>query len=195
MPSRATAVAKVVICATTNSSSRPGTAPSRTVVTQPRGPTQQTLSSSSPKTPLLSASSLFESFHFSPHRHHHRHHPSTQMDAAFAKLFVSNSQWVGAVKTAEPGFFEQSAKGQSPKVRQLCFHHSVLTPRAFFCYHAHIHSCPRRSSGSDARTPASPRVSSLPRDQVIFSFTAISPSTLPFGHHQTHFRALTRIYA
>jgi carbonic anhydrase len=39
------------------------------------------------------------------------------MDAALAKLFVSNAQWVKAVNTTESGFFEQSAKGQSPKVR------------------------------------------------------------------------------
>ncbi|KAI0301481.1 carbonic anhydrase [Russula brevipes] len=41
------------------------------------------------------------------------------MDATFGKLFVSNSQWVRAVKAAEPGFFEQSAKGQSPKILWL----------------------------------------------------------------------------
>jgi carbonic anhydrase len=39
------------------------------------------------------------------------------MDAALAKLFVSNAQWVKAVNTTEPGFFEGSAKGQTPKVR------------------------------------------------------------------------------
>ncbi|KAN0107270.1 carbonic anhydrase [Russula decolorans] len=41
------------------------------------------------------------------------------MDAALAKLFVSNSQWVKAVNSAEPGFFEQSAKKQTPKILWL----------------------------------------------------------------------------
>jgi len=41
------------------------------------------------------------------------------MDAALAKIFVSNSQWVKAVNSAEPGFFEESAKGQTPKILWL----------------------------------------------------------------------------
>ncbi|KAH9981596.1 carbonic anhydrase [Russula compacta] len=41
------------------------------------------------------------------------------MDATLAKLFLSNSQWLKAVDAAEPGFFEQSAKGQSPKILWL----------------------------------------------------------------------------
>jgi len=40
------------------------------------------------------------------------------MDEALARLFLSNAQWAKAVNTAEPGFFEQSVKGQSPKVRR-----------------------------------------------------------------------------
>jgi hypothetical protein len=49
------------------------------------------------------------------------------MDAALAKIFVSNNQWVKAVNSAEPGFFEQSTKGQSPKVRAITT--SLLPPR------------------------------------------------------------------
>jgi hypothetical protein len=39
------------------------------------------------------------------------------MDATLAKLFLSNAEWVKAVNSTEPGFFEGSAKSQSPKVR------------------------------------------------------------------------------
>ena len=122
MPSRAAALAKVVICSRQELSSR---AP---VATQPQSrqlhiPTQITLKRSKKSAPPTanSAVSVFLSpllhrvFHIS-HRHHHHHH-STKMDAALAKLFVSNAQWVKAVNTAEPGFFEGSAKGQTPKVR------------------------------------------------------------------------------
>jgi carbonic anhydrase len=38
------------------------------------------------------------------------------MDDTLAKLFNSNEQWSEAVKAADPKFFENSAKGQSPKV-------------------------------------------------------------------------------
>ncbi|KAI0056984.1 carbonic anhydrase [Artomyces pyxidatus] len=38
------------------------------------------------------------------------------MDSAIARLFTANAQWADAVTHAEPGFFEESAKGQSPKV-------------------------------------------------------------------------------
>jgi len=41
------------------------------------------------------------------------------MDATLAKIFSSNGQWAKAVNAAEPGFFEQSAKGQAPKVLWL----------------------------------------------------------------------------
>jgi len=41
------------------------------------------------------------------------------MDPALAKLFLSNAQWLAAVNAAETGFFEQSAKGQSPKILWL----------------------------------------------------------------------------
>jgi hypothetical protein len=130
MPSRVAAVAKVIVCSSTNSSSRPGTAvPSRPVATQPQArdlhiPTQNTLKSSSKTAaaPALSravslslSSLLHRSLYIShPPRHHHS---TNKMDAALAKLFVSNAQWVKAVNTTESGFFEQSAKGQSPKVR------------------------------------------------------------------------------
>ncbi|KAI0051625.1 carbonic anhydrase [Auriscalpium vulgare] len=38
------------------------------------------------------------------------------MDTALARLFTANAQWASAVNSAEPGFFEASAKGQSPKI-------------------------------------------------------------------------------
>jgi carbonic anhydrase len=41
------------------------------------------------------------------------------MDDTLAKLFNSNEQWSKAVEAAEPGFFENSAKGQSPKILWL----------------------------------------------------------------------------
>jgi hypothetical protein len=138
MPSRVSAVAKIVVCVTTGSGSRPGTTvSSRPVVTrQLHVPTQTTLLST-PKPTAAAASGtisatlsslLCQSFHLS-HRHqrHHQHH-LTKMDAALAKIFVSNAQWVKAVNSAEPGFFEQSAQGQSPKVRAIMT--SLLPPRA-----------------------------------------------------------------
>lgn len=141
MPSRIAAVAKIVVWVTTSSCSRPGTTvSSRPVVTQP--PTRQqtrqlhvatqTTLLSTPKPAAAGANrsvslSLSSLLHLS-HRHqrHHQHH-STKMDAALAKIFVSNAQWVKAVNSAEPGFFEQSAKGQSPKVRAITT--SLLPPR------------------------------------------------------------------
>jgi hypothetical protein len=132
MPSRVAAVAKVIVCSsTTNSSSRPGTSvPSRPVPTQPQArnlhiPTQNTFKSS-PETAAAPAASravslfslsslLHRSLYISHPRRHH--HSTNKMDAALAKLFVSNAQWVKAVNTTESGFFEQSAKSQSPKVR------------------------------------------------------------------------------
>jgi len=142
MPSRVTAVAKIVVCVTRSNSSRPGTSgpaltqPQSRQQSQPHVPTQTTLLST-PK-PLAAAASrtvslslsshLYQSFHLS-HRHQQQHqHHSTKMDAALAKIFVSNNQWVKAVNSAEPGFFEQSAKGQSPKVRfRLFFFHHVAS--------------------------------------------------------------------
>lgn len=51
--------------------------------------------------------------------HSRHHHNSTQMDDTLAKLFNSNEQWSEAVKAADPKFFENSAKGQSPKILWL----------------------------------------------------------------------------
>src|SRR5258708_9752625 len=127
MPSRVAVVAKIVVCAPSSlNGSRPGT-PVSAVVTQPQSrklhvPTQNTLLSTpkpvaAPRNRTVSASPsslLYQSSHLS---HRHRQHHSYKMDAALAKIFVSNSQWIKAVNTAEPGFFEQSAKGQSPKMR------------------------------------------------------------------------------
>lgn len=129
MPSRVSAAAKIVVCVTTSSNSRPGAAvPPRPIVTQPQNsrlhvPTQikNTLLSTSKS---VSLSSLFyqQSFRLSHHRHY-----SDKMDATLAKLFVSNAQWVKAVNSTEPAFFEQSAKVQSPKVRLRL---PLLPPRA-----------------------------------------------------------------
>jgi hypothetical protein len=38
------------------------------------------------------------------------------MDEALARLILCNAQCAKAVNTAEPGFFEESVKGQGPKV-------------------------------------------------------------------------------
>lgn len=145
---------------------RPGpgttTLPSRPQTGQLHLPTQFTLLST-PKSvtsrpaSVSPSSLLYQSFHLS---HHHRHH-LTKMDAALAKIFVSNAQWAKAVNSAEPGFFEQSAKGQSPKVRlRLPF----FPPRAAMVPSwveiltlFRIHT--DRSSGSDAPTLASQKVS------------------------------------
>lgn len=185
MPWRVAAATKIVVCVTTSSGSRPGTAvPSRpAVVSQPQRrqlhvPTQTSLLTDSParRTVSLSLSTsppLYQSFHLSHHRHQRA--DLTKMDAALAKIFVSNSQWVEAVNSAEPGFFEQSAKGQSPKVRAITTF--LLPPRAamvassseeilsFSFYVATLcsilpfPSITDRSSGSDAPTLASQKVS------------------------------------
>jgi hypothetical protein len=97
-------------------------------------------------------------------RHHHHH--STSMDPALAKIFMSNSQWLNAVNAKEPEFFEQSAKGQSPKVRVSSF------PLILLIFH--MYAC--RSSGLDAQTRESRRASSPLLDRVISLSTVISPS-------------------
>lgn len=139
MPSRVAAVAKIVVCGTTSSGSRPVTtlpSPSRPVlVTQPQTrqlhvPTQTTLFIT-PKPALAAASvslslPLYQAFHLS---HRHQRADLTKMDATLARIFVSNAQWVEAVNSAEPGFFEKTAKGQSPKVRVIPTS-SLLPPRA-----------------------------------------------------------------
>jgi hypothetical protein len=160
MPSRVAAVAKIVVCVTTSSGPRPGTSvsSSRPVVTEPQTrqlhvPTQTTLLSTPKSVAAVSLSSLHLSHR---HQQHHQHH-STKMDAALAKLFVSNSQWVKAVNSAEPGFFEQSAKKQTPKVRTIT---TILPFALYFMLMASfrvLHT--DRSSGSDARTLVSQKVS------------------------------------
>lgn len=144
----------------------PGTTlPSRPPQTgKPHLPTQFTLLSTPKSAPpaasrpasVSPSSLLYQSFHLS-HRHQHHH----QMDAALAKIFVSNAQWTKAVNSAEPGFFELSAKGQSPKVRSRL---PFFPPRAAMVpswveilTHFRIHT--DRSSGSDAPTLASQKVS------------------------------------
>ena len=131
MPSRVTVVAKIV-CVTTSSGPRPGTAlSSRPIVTQPQTrqlhlPTQPTLLST-PKSAAATANRTVSLSLSSLHLSHRHQYYSTKMDAALAKLFVSNSQWVKAVNLAEPNFFKESAKKQSPKVRSIT---TFLLPRA-----------------------------------------------------------------
>ena len=38
-------------------------------------------------------------------------------DYILARLLANNAQWAADVERAEPGFFVECAKGQSPKVR------------------------------------------------------------------------------
>jgi carbonic anhydrase len=40
-----------------------------------------------------------------------------QVHAALQALLDSNAQWARDIDVAEPDFFQQSAKGQSPQVR------------------------------------------------------------------------------
>jgi hypothetical protein len=203
MPSRVAAVAKIVVCVNGSSGFRAETpALPRPVasVAQPqacqqgqgRGRQFHVPSAAPTRTVAASLSSpLCQSFHLSSHRHQQHHqHNLTKMDAALAKIFVSNAQWVKAVDTAEPGFFEQSAKGQSPKVRAiptsslLLLLLLLLPPRAAmvalweeilsfpFAIVLYAHRSFDRSSGLDARILASQKVSLLPRARAISSFTA-----------------------
>jgi carbonic anhydrase len=41
------------------------------------------------------------------------------MDPTLAKILSNNAQWAAAVNTADPSFFPESAKGQTPKVLWL----------------------------------------------------------------------------
>jgi len=135
MPSRAAVIIKVVFCTSTKSPSRAVGPQSEScnIKTQPRGfqvATQQTLLSPTPPNRRVSASSLL--YHIPRHYHHHQLHSSTQMDATLGKLFLSNSQWAAAVDSAEPDFFEQSAQGQSPKVRPFFSCHAAFLPIFIF---------------------------------------------------------------
>jgi hypothetical protein len=172
MPSRALAV-KAVLCTTSTSScgSRPSCRWSGT---------GSTVVAHSSHGFIRVSASLFRrastSFDESFRRHHHN---SVPMDATLAKIFANNSQWATAVNDADPGFFERSAKGQTPKVR--C--RSVLASQSQTCVHRYhipirvrVHA--RRCSGSDVPTPVSPKVSSLPPPQATYSFIATSPSEL-----------------
>jgi hypothetical protein len=94
------------------------------------------------------------------------------MDATVEKIFFSKSQWRKAVNGAFPDFFEQSAKGQSPKVRVSSF--------------LSMYS----SSGLDAQTRVSPRPSSPLRDRAISC--VIPSSTIPLPNSFPS--VLTRIY-
>jgi len=123
MPSRAAVVAKVLVCATTTTTN--GSAPSRTV-TQSRGSqvaTQVTLVGPRKKPanrciiPASFYSPFDELFRISRrHHYHHHHYLSTRMDTTLASIFLQNAQWAEAVNAADPGFFQRSAEGQSPKV-------------------------------------------------------------------------------
>lgn len=118
MPSRVAATAKIVVCVTTGS----GSCPVRTVPLRPSQPKVQTrqlhalLTTPRPATPAALSPFPYQYFHLS---HRHQSADLTKMDAALARLFVSNAHWAEAVNTADPGFFEKSAEGQSPKVRAI----------------------------------------------------------------------------
>jgi hypothetical protein len=118
-------MAKTIVCVARSSDFR---AETRLVVTQPQTQTQTRqlhVPTQAAARRAVSVSVSFSSLHLL--RRHHQQY-STKMDAALAKIFVSNAQWVKAVSAAEPGFFEQSAKGQSPKVRAITTT-SLLPPR------------------------------------------------------------------
>lgn len=146
MLSRVSAVAKLADWFTTSRVSRPrrgAVLSCLAAVTQPQSrhfhvPTQSRLLRTAS---LLSLSSL----HYISHRHqrYHQHHYK-MMDAALAKIFSSNAQWVKAVNAAEPNFFSDSAKGQTPKVRlRLLFFHSHVPWRycpLSFCVVLYAHS-------------------------------------------------------
>ena len=108
MPSRVLP-AKAVLCATGNRHRhRSGTElrPKTVVALSSHGPIQRAsapLPSSIP--PLLHI-----------RRHYHHKHSTKPMDDTLARLFSANEQWSDAVKTADSSFFENSAKGQQPKV-------------------------------------------------------------------------------
>ena len=53
-----------------------------------------------------------------------------QVHAALQALLDSNAQWARDVDVAEPDFFQQSAKGQSPQVRPS----GLLAIATFFIY-------------------------------------------------------------
>lgn len=158
-------MAKTIVCVARSSDFR---AETRLVVTQPQTQAQtQTrhlhVPTQAAARRAVSISVSFSSLYLL--RRHHQHH-STKMDAALAKIFVSNAQWVKAVSAAEPGFFEQSAKGQSPKVRAIYDDFSSSATwrcgRRYFCvglFNAYFRVHTNRSSGSDARTLASQKVS------------------------------------
>jgi hypothetical protein len=164
MPSRAAVVAKVIVCATSTTTN--GSAP-RTI-TQPRGSAQVTLVG--PRKKIANrhfpASFYFpfdELFRISRRLHHHHHHLSTHMDPTLARIFLSNAQWAEAVKAAEPGFFPQSAEGQTPKVRPFCLRstfalrHLLCSP-SFSCVQILWLGC------SDSRVPESVVTASRPGD-------------------------------
>lgn len=150
---------------------------SRTITTQPhrfQGATSSTLTSLTKANRTLS----------SQEPRYHYHHHSTSMDSALAKLFLSNAQWLDAVNTSEPGFFEQSAKGQSPKVRG-----AALPPQL-----AHVHICVQILwlGCSDSRVPESVITASRPGDVFVHRNIAKCVSLPAFSNSFP--RTLMRIY-
>ena len=95
-------------------------------------------------------------------------------------LLAANAKWADAVNRTEPGFFQRSAEGQSPKVRRSL----VPTPS----YRDTTH----RSSGSAALTRASPNPSSQAHVQATSLSTATLQSTSPFSRASRTHPELTR---
>jgi hypothetical protein len=175
MPSRA-ATAKLILSASAVGLSptpiRPGSPSPRNFPTLPHGfqvATPQTLNSFYSTTLSRTVNRLSPASLLPEKLCRHNHHHSTSMDPALAKIFLSNSQWLKAVNATEPEFFEQSAKGQSPKVRVSSF---PLNVPIF-----HLYAC--RSSGLDAQIRVSRRALSPLLDRAISSSTVTSPSVFP----------------
>ena len=153
MPSRVFAV-KAILCATTSSSgSRPklsgtGSRPRTVVAHSSHGIHVANLPFSAGLIRRTCSSlSILDKPFLRTRRHHH--YKSIPMDATLAKIFSANAQWTEAVNAAEPGFFEKSAKSQTPKVscRSLWLPIVIISPFAFVSTHAgalaRMFRCPR----------------------------------------------------
>jgi hypothetical protein len=90
---------------------------------------------------------------------------------ALSHILSSNAQWAKDVEEAQPGFFAESAKGQSPKVGQAPHEFATkFTPSCRFCgLDAPIRGCPSRSSRPLALVTSS---------SIATSPSAISPSRI-----------------
>ena len=102
------------------------------------------------------------------------------MDNTLTKLFDVNEQWSKAVKSADPSFFENSAKGQKVPLNTFVIRQ-----------HAHFRSQILWLRCSDS---LSSKASSLPRPQatsspIVTSRSKFHPVCLPTQHNQTNLTA------